>query len=90
MVPTNESPFIAIEVVNPTTNKVLADESPSATTEVVHPTIDSEGNGGRQTNLQGRPTMPRVETTRALVHDHIAQREELMMEKNRNTNKPHV
>jgi hypothetical protein len=90
MVPTNESTFTAIEVVNPTTNKVLADESPFATTKVVHPTIDSEGKGGRQTNLQGRHTMPRVETTRALIHDHIGQRKELMKEKNRNTNKPHV
>jgi hypothetical protein len=33
--------------------------------------------------LQGRPTMPRVESTRPLVHDHIAQREELKKEKNR-------
>ncbi len=79
----DESPSTAIKVVNPTTNKVLADKSPSTTTEVVYPTIDSEGNGGGQTNLQGRPTMPRVETTRPLVHDHIAQREELRKEKNR-------
>jgi len=59
-VPINESPFTATKVVNPTTYKVLADELPFSTTEVVHPTIYSEGNGGGQTNLQGRPTMPRV------------------------------
>jgi len=80
---TNESPYVAIKVVNPTINKVLVDESPSITTKVVNPTIDSESNGGGQTNLQGRPTMPRVESTRPLVHDHIAQREELRKEKNR-------
>jgi hypothetical protein len=82
MVPINKSPFAATKVVNPTTYKVLADELPFATTEVVHPTIYSEGNGGGQTNLQGRPTMPRVETTRLPVHDCIAQREELRTEKN--------
>ncbi len=59
-VPSDESPFAATKVVNPTTDRVLADESPSITTEVVNPTIDSEGNGGGQTNLQGGPTMPRV------------------------------
>ncbi len=79
----NESPSTTTEVVNPTTNKVLVNESPSITTEVVNPTIDSEGNEGGQTNLQGGPTMLKVETTRPPVHDHIAQRKELRKEKNR-------
>jgi hypothetical protein len=75
--------MLPLEVVNPTTNRVHVDESPFATIEVVNPSIDSEGNGGRQTNLQGRPTMPRAKTTRPPVHDHIAQRKELRKEKNR-------
>jgi hypothetical protein len=83
MVHVDESPFSTTKIINPTTNRVLFYESPSATIEVVDPTIDSECNGGRQTNLQGGPTMPGVETTRPLVHDHIAQREELRKEKNR-------
>jgi hypothetical protein len=83
MVHVDESPFSTIEVINPTIDRVLANESPSITTKVVNPTIDSEGNGGRQTNLQGRPTMPRAKTTRPPVHDHIAQRKELRKEKNR-------
>ncbi len=68
-------------VVNPTINKVLNDESPSITSKVVNPTINNEGNGGGQTNLQGRPTMLRAKPTRPPVHDHIAQREELRKEK---------
>jgi hypothetical protein len=78
-----ESPFAATKVVNPTTNRVLTDESPSITIKVVTPTIDSEGNGGGQTNLQGGSTMPGAKTTRPPSHDHIAQREELRKEKNR-------
>ncbi len=83
MVHVDESPFATIEVVNPTTNRVHVDVSPFATIDVVNPTIDSECNGGRQTNLQGGPTMRGAKTTRPLVHDHIPQREELKKEKNR-------
>ncbi len=74
MVPIDESPFATTKVVNPTTNKVPTDESPSTTIKVVNPTMDNECNGGRQTNLQGGPTMLGAKTTRPLVHDHIAQR----------------
>jgi hypothetical protein len=79
----DESPSATTKIISLTKNKVLAYESPSITTEVVYPTIDSEGNGGGQTNLQGGPTMLRAKTTRPLVHDHIGQREELRKEKNR-------
>ncbi len=75
--------MLPLEVVNPTTNRVHVDESPFATIEVVNPSIDSEGNGGGQTNLQGGPTMLGAKTTRPPVHDHIAQRKELRKEKNK-------
>ncbi len=37
MVPIDESPFAAIEVVNPTINRVPIDESPSIDIKVVNP-----------------------------------------------------
>ncbi len=40
-VPIDESPSIAIEVVNPNIGKVLANESPSIATEVVNPTMQT-------------------------------------------------
>ncbi len=85
MVPIDESPFATTKVVNPTTNKVPTDESPSATIKVVNPTMDNECNEGRQTNLQKGPTMLGAKTARPLVHDHIAQREELRKEKKQKT-----
>jgi hypothetical protein len=47
--------LLPLKLLSHYANRVHVDESPSVTTEVVHPTIDSEGNGGGQKKLQGRP-----------------------------------